>query len=229
MNDLGLTVTRGGDGSNGGASPLQPKSLFPLGREAKARREAKAHAKEEKRAKKAEAERRAQGALKRMMQLELSRGWQSWVVWWEEACYRRGMLMGTVVAMQNREIMKGWRQWREWYKERMRLAEVLARAATNLANRERVRGWRAWGEYSEWIKEERALEQSLRRTAARMRNPRLLETFGFWLQEMRLAQMGERMGVKRDSGLCALLAKCVGAGSGRGPPELGRPLDPMEA
>ena len=108
---------------------MQPKSLFPLGREAKARREAKAHAKEEKRAKKAEAERRAQGALKRMMQLELSRGWQSWVVWWEEACYRRGMLMGTVVAMQNREIMKGWRQWREWYKERMRLAEVLARAA----------------------------------------------------------------------------------------------------
>ena len=222
FNDLGLAVS-GDGGSNG--SPVQPKSLLPSFLSDKKKREAKAEAK----ARKADAERKAQGALKRMMARELTRGWQTWVVAWEEACYRRTVLFNAVVAMSNLEIMKGWRQWHEWWCERIRKAEVLARAATSLANRHRVRGWRAWGEYQEWIKEERALEAALRRTAARMRNPRLLETFGFWQQEMRLAQMGERMGVKRDSGLCALLAKCVGAGSGRGPPELGRPLDPMEA
>ena len=108
--------------------------------------------------------------------------------------------------------------------------EVLARATANLAQRESARGYRHWVAGAAWLRQEREEEQRLRHTAAKMRNPRLVELFGRWQQEMRLAVLALGLSPASEtedgagSSLCVAIARCWQT---RGRRRLR--LDPMEA
>ena len=128
------------------------------------------------------------------------------------------------------QIQRGWRQGKEWIEERTESLEVLARATANLAQRESARGYRHWVAGAAWLRQEREEEQRLRHTAAKMRNPRLVELFGRWQQEMRLAILALGLSPSSEtedgagSSLCVAIARCWQT---RGRRRLR--LDPMEA
>ena len=218
----GLSSRLGGLGSGG------PPGMTAIGRE-KLERKRRLEELQRQQRKKTIAK-HAEKAVRRMVEQQLARGWQTWLASWEERCYVRSLIRGGIVGLLHAQIQRGWRQWKEWIEERTESLEVLARATANLAQRESARGYRHWVAGAAWLRQEREEEQRLRHTAAKMRNPRLVELFGRWQQEMRLAILALGLSPSSEtedgagSSLCVAIARCWQT---RGRRRLR--LDPMEA
>ena len=128
-------------------------------------------------AKKAELERLARSAVRRMMNQQLSQGWTSWLVMWEEIVHWRQSVSGAALRIRNQQLSKGLGAWvAVWEEERSRkLFEV---AVARLRNRELAMAFVAWAEGSE----NERLNKALAAAASRMYNRSLFEAWDAWAE-----------------------------------------------
>ena len=105
---------------------------------------------------------RQERAVKRMMQLNLARGWSAWVALANE---RRELLRATR-RLRNPGLAKGWRAWMDMLDEQRRLRNAASRLR-NPAMSHAWREWRAWaaaeatrGRQSLWAEMEDRLQKA---------------------------------------------------------------------
>jgi hypothetical protein len=110
------------------------------------------------------------------------------------------------------EVARSWRCWRDQHRSRQRLLGVLTRTAASIALKDYMRGLRSWRSYIESQREASEQLRRFRRTAARLRKPKLVYAMVLWSSEARLMMMEERLGVGgevRTAELCKALRRCL--------------------
>ena len=147
------------------------------------------------------AQRRSMG-LRRLLQLELSRGFNSWsLIVADRVAFRKRMeqlmpeaapqkggllgwlvpqkpiLQGALASLRYRELRRGWLGWRELCQRRHAKLNRLRRAVTRMIHRQVLKGWRSWRKLVHQL-------LVMRRAIGRGRNQSLSRGLGAWLRSL---------------------------------------------
>ena len=86
------------------------------------------------------------GALKHMMNRELSKGWRGWFAMYEEKMRKLQSMRESLRYFMNRELAKGWNGWFALYQDAVRARASMGGAIKHMLNRGLSKGWNGWYE-----------------------------------------------------------------------------------